>query len=76
MYSFVVLWFVWQYVSSESVDMLKLLAKSGAPLDVRDPRGHTPLFYAKQQASGVMKKALVELLGEENAAQVRSCPRR
>lgn len=51
--------------------MLMLLANCGAPLDLRDCHGHTPLFYAKRQVSGVMKKALVELIGAERASQVR-----
>lgn len=37
---------------------------------LKDSQGHTPLYYAKQQGSGVMAKALVELLGETEANKV------
>lgn len=50
--------------------MLNFLAGFDAPLSLRDTDGHTPLYYAKQQGSGVMAKALMELLGEAAAKEV------
>ena len=50
--------------------MLNFLAGFDAPLSLRDTDGHSPLYYAKQQGSGVMAKALKELLGEAAAKEV------
>lgn len=59
-----------QYGSAENVNLLNFLASFEAPLTLKDSEGHTPLYYARQQGSGVMAKALVELLGEAEANQV------
>ncbi|XP_073244839.1 poly [ADP-ribose] polymerase tankyrase-like isoform X3 [Porites lutea] len=56
-----------EYGSAENVDLLKFLASFEAPLALRDSQGHTPLYYAKQQGSGVMAEALIELLGQTEA---------
>lgn len=50
--------------------MLKFLASFEAPLSLKDSEGHTPLYYAKQQISGVMKMALEELLEKAEASKV------
>ena len=50
--------------------MLQLLAKFKAPLNLKNNQGHTPLYLAKTQASGVMREALLELLSEAQIAQV------
>lgn len=50
--------------------MLKFLASFEAPLSLKDSEGHTPLYYAKQQGSGIMKMALEELLDEAEASKV------
>lgn len=50
--------------------MLKFLASFEAPLSLKDSEGHTPLYYAKQQRSGVMKMALDELLEKAEASKV------
>ena len=50
--------------------MLKFLASFEAPLSLKDSEGHTPLYYAKQQGSGIMKMALEELLEEAEASKV------
>lgn len=50
--------------------MLKFLASFEAPLSLKDSEGHTPLYYAKQQGSGVMKMALEELLEKAEASKV------
>ena len=59
-----------QYGSAENVDLLKFLASFEAPLALRDSQGHTPLYYAKQQGSGVMAEVLIELLGQTEANRV------
>ena len=53
---------------------MRFLAGFDAPLALRDSEGHTPLYYAKQQRSGVMRKVLEELLPEEEARKVRFHP--
>lgn len=50
--------------------MLKFLASFETPLSLKDSEGHTPLYYAKQQGSGVMKMALEELLEKAEASKV------
>lgn len=50
--------------------MLNFLAGLDAPLAVRDSDGHTPLYYAKQQGSGIMAKALLEILEDSEAINV------
>lgn len=50
--------------------MLKFLASFEAPLSLKDSEGNTPLYYAKQQRSGVMKMALEELLEKAEASKV------
>ena len=50
--------------------MLKFLASFEAPLSLKDSEGHTPLYYAKQQGSGIMKMALEELLEEAETSKV------
>ena len=50
--------------------MLKFLVSFEAPLSLKDSEGHTPLYYAKQQGSGIMKMALEELLEEAEASKV------
>ena len=50
--------------------MLKFLASFEAPLSLKDSERHTPLYYAKQQVSGIMKMALEELLDEAEASKV------
>ena len=50
--------------------MLKFLASFEAPLSLKDSEGHTPLYYAKQQGSGIMKMALEELLEKAEADKV------
>ncbi len=50
--------------------MLKFLASFEAPLSLKDLEGHTPLYYAKQQGSGIMKIALEELLEKAEASKV------
>ena len=50
--------------------MLKFLASFEAPLSLKDSEGHTPLYYAKQQVSGIMKMALEELLDKAEASKV------
>ena len=53
-----------KYGSYENVDLLKALAKAGAPLSADDCEKHTPMHYAKLQDSGVMAKALQQLGAE------------
>lgn len=50
--------------------MLKFLASFESPLSLKDLEGHTPLYYAKQQGSGIMKIALEELLEKAEASKV------
>ncbi|KAL9986739.1 hypothetical protein ACROYT_G000926 [Oculina patagonica] len=58
-----------KYGSAENVELLKFLASFEAPLALKDSEGHTPLYYAKQQGSGIMKMALEELLGDDEASK-------
>ena len=53
-----------KYGSYENVNLLKALAKAGAPLSADDCEKHTPMHYAKLQDSGVMAKALQQLGAE------------
>ena len=43
------------------MSLLKLLVQKGAPVNLKNKDGHGPLFYAKQQMSGVMAEVLRSL---------------
>jgi ankyrin repeat protein len=51
------------YASPENVELLRLLAASGADVTLADAAGRTPLKLARQQASGRMDAALLDLTG-------------
>lgn len=48
-----------QLYTTENVDLLLAIVEAGAKPDVRDNAGKPPLFYAYQQVSGAMRKALL-----------------
>lgn len=50
--------------------MLLLLAKFGAPLEVCDSSGRTPLDYANKQQSGKIKEALIDLIADKDSTEV------
>lgn len=47
-----------QYGSFENVDLLKILVKAKAPVNLKNNRNETPRDVARKQMSGVMEKEL------------------
>eukprot|EP00827_Trimyema_finlayi_P004899 TRINITY_DN5010_c0_g1_i1.p2 TRINITY_DN5010_c0_g1~~TRINITY_DN5010_c0_g1_i1.p2 ORF type:complete len:106 (+),score=67.26 TRINITY_DN5010_c0_g1_i1:30-320(+) len=55
--------------SYENTEIMNLLIHHGFPIDQVDKCGKTPLFYASQQDSGIMKDLLIKQGAQQLSGQ-------